>query len=133
MIAAPLPHQKIYERVCPVCGAAFATTVPVQKYCSPSCTAKRRKLRAHQRYLKKIRQAELADRQAQQHLTPSEARQLAIHKKIEQTRQQNREAAASRRCCDCGKPTNNYRCAACWRKRGRYELGEEPANDAWFF
>ncbi|MDR0339109.1 MAG: hypothetical protein LBH65_02400 [Desulfovibrio sp.] len=27
----------------------------------------------------------------------------------------------SRRCATCGRPTNNYRCARCWRKlRGKY-------------
>ncbi|WP_297668962.1 hypothetical protein [uncultured Desulfovibrio sp.] len=34
--------------------------------------------------------------------------------------------APQRRCHDCGKPTNNYRCAACWQKlRGRVDgLGD---------
>ena len=30
---------------------------------------------------------------------------------------QNGGRAKPRRCHDCGKPTHNYRCDACWRKR----------------
>lgn len=27
-----------------------------------------------------------------------------------------KKAGITRRCHDCGRPTNNYRCASCWRK-----------------
>ncbi len=27
-----------------------------------------------------------------------------------------KKAGITRRCHDCGRPTNNYRCVSCWRK-----------------
>jgi len=40
------------------------------------------------------------------------------------------ETIYRRRCHDCGKPTNNYRCEECWRKIRGY-LGEEKTGEEW--
>lgn len=34
-----------------------------------------------------------------------------------------KKAGITRRCHDCGRPTNNYRCAACWRKLREDDVG----------
>lgn len=43
----------------------------------------------------------------------------------------SKKTAYSRECHDCGKPTNDYRCAACWRKRGRSESDFEQGESEW--
>lgn len=35
----------------------------------------------------------------------------------------------SRACHDCGKPTDNYRCNACWKRVRGYGVGDEPAEE----
>jgi len=40
----------------------------------------------------------------------------------------------TRRCHDCGRPTNNYRCDNCWAKiRGTTYLGEELTGEDWLY
>ncbi|MDR1946455.1 MAG: hypothetical protein LBQ51_04730 [Desulfovibrio sp.] len=36
-----------------------------------------------------------------------------------------------RRCADCGRPTNNYRCPRCWTKRRGYAVAEDVEVDAY--
>lgn len=35
----------------------------------------------------------------------------------------------SRTCHDCGTPTDNYRCNACWKRVRGYGVGDEPAEE----
>lgn len=46
---------------------------------------------------------------------------------LEEHPQSNQSTLLKRKCHDCGKPTNNYRCSACWEKlRSEYETGGIP-------
>lgn len=38
--------------------------------------------------------------------------------KISRSKYNPTDVIYNRKCHDCGKPTNNYRCSACWEKKG---------------
>ncbi len=74
-------------RKCPVCGKDFPAFSASRRYCSDECYLKAQALR-----LKGNRCG-----------TSPHVAENASGKK--------------RRCHDCGRPTNNYRCEYCWNKK----------------
>ena len=40
------------------------------------------------------------------------------------------KASSNRKCTDCGKPTANYRCEACWKKRRGFGFDDTATDDA---
>ena len=56
---------------------------------------------------------------------PNMARALRARERIEQNRGKPRGRANGKRPChDCGRPTNDYRCASCWEKLRGYASAE---------
>ena len=45
-----------------------------------------------------------------------------------QPKTERKPRANKRPCTDCGKPTTDYRCAKCWKKRRATVTGAEPAS-----
>lgn len=89
--------------VCPECGTEFEGTRK-DMACSPECRKKRDTRRARER------QARVCREQKQE--------QLAAHEN-------------ERHCPDCGKLITDYRCPACWAKRGRPADGGFEEHTAW--
>ena len=94
---------------CIVCGKEFDARTTWQLCCCDDCR-KKRKEEVNRSYYQKVRAGETPKRPVGQDSKPA--------------------PLTRRRCHDCGKPTTNYRCAACWRKRGRCgHVGEENVQD----
>ena len=87
-------------KICPVCGTNFTPTHQKQKYCSKECykvVFKRQCKEYHER-----------------------------KKNGEPARKKWETVSDKRHCHGCGKPSYNYWCPACWRKRAqKYGIPEE--------
>lgn len=89
------------EKICPVCGNSFIPEDPKRKYCSQECYKV-----VHLEKCKEYRERK---------------------KNGEPARKKKWETVGDKRPCHgCGKPSYNYWCPACWRKRAqKYGIPEE--------
>ncbi len=96
---------------CPECGVEFEG-FSVGQCCGDQCKAEHKRRKAR-------------EREARQRAREAEARVKDSERKSE-----------GRRCASCGRPTTDYRCAACWAKL-RQANGEpmfgELGSDEWIF
>ena len=135
------------ERICPICGKSFSRKGK-RVYCSDECAqeghkknsyaaqkvrvAKRREGKERKcpvcgkpvpRNMKKYCSHECAKKAQLQQCRESYERR----KRGEQARKKKWETVGDKRPCHgCGKPSYNYWCPACWRKRAqKYGIPEE--------
>lgn len=80
------------EEECPICGKLFTKLSPNATHCE-DCRPIARGKTARTRHVQRARGMRLQDGSLPNDLPPS------------------------RKCHDCGRPTNNYRCAECWAKK----------------
>lgn len=82
------------EVLCGICGKPFILTHTKRKYCSPECSETARLARCKEH------------RERQKQGEPLRKKKWAPN-------------AEMRTCHQCGKPSVNYWCDACWKKRAR--------------
>ena len=136
------------DRVCPICGKSFQRTAKRIVYCSDECATQ-----GHKEKSSAAQKVRVAKRRADgktcpvcgKKFTPEDPKQKYCSKECYKVvfkrqckeyheRKKNGEPARKkwetvgdkRPCHGCGKPSYNYWCPACWRKRAqKYGIPEE--------
>ena len=107
------------RQTCIVCGCAIEQRTRIAKlYCSDFCCYLQ--LTRHIHTKEWVEEEKKRRTQAYEaELSDDERKRLMYKKKksgVPSKIQRRHEQPAMRVCHDCGKPCNNYRCDACWKK-----------------
>lgn len=118
--------KHVWKKVCPVCGTSFETGLKYTKYCPEHRNAKKAgKGRSHVpgvcaqcgRPFYGHGNARFCGDACRRRHSEAEGRESPRRKP---------DAVAVRACHDCGRPTADYRCSACWEKfRQRYGVAAD--------
>lgn len=110
---------------CDGCGHYFAKSAPGERYCSDLCAEGKKKCKRclEVRWLDEFQAERSMKKAICVYCIREKQRKAALpEEKYKKYKEQSRirmrtPKTEKRKCHDCGKPTQNYRCNACWAKR----------------